>query len=560
MSGPWEKYGGGQADGPWAKYAKPPEQSALGYLAEQARTSIPGQVGIGLARGVKDVIDTGAQALASGFDRIAGTREGERVAAMNQAGKEQFARDNPTISASLGRVGGNVAATLPVGQVLGGAAQAARAPAALVESLRTFGMSAGNLPGAAGLATRMAGGAATGGVSAALIDPEQAATGAIVGAALPAAMQVGGAIGRAIGWTGGAAALPAANQQVRDVAQRGMAEGYVVPPSQLNPSMKNRFLESAGGKISTAQVASTKNQEVTQRLVRRTLGMADDAPLTQEALATYRRAQSQAGYEPLRQVGVIPAGKPFEQALDDVLRSTTGKGTIPAVQRQDIADLIASHRSQGFDAGDAVDAIRVLRESADDAFRRGDSALARAQRGIAQAYEQAIDDGLRAVGQPDLLANYRIARKNIAQSFNIEPAIREGGGGVDARVLARQLQKGEPLTGNLRTIAEFANTFDKASQPPWLIGSPDVNNLRPLASLLTGSSLGAGGGALVGGPVGAAVGAAIPMIAPRAAQSVMFRPGFQQGLLAAGQGGGVPLSALLPLTYRAAPAVAAGSQ
>ncbi|MFT4266561.1 MAG: hypothetical protein QM586_04955, partial [Xenophilus sp.] len=49
-------------------------------------------LGAGLMRGVRDVIDKPAQWLAGGFDKIAGTDEGGRVQAMNDAGRAEFDR------------------------------------------------------------------------------------------------------------------------------------------------------------------------------------------------------------------------------------------------------------------------------------------------------------------------------------------------------------------------------------------------------------------------------------------------------------------------------------
>jgi SLT domain-containing protein len=153
----------------------------------------------GVGRGVKDVLDTGAQWLSSGFDKIAGTKEGERVRAMNEQGKSEFKKDyGDSTAASVGRVGGNIIATLPVGGVFGAGAKAAAsagvAPKVLVplgEALASGGIRAGG----AGLGTRAAGGAITGGASAALVDPNSAVEGALIGGALPGVVRGAAAVG-----------------------------------------------------------------------------------------------------------------------------------------------------------------------------------------------------------------------------------------------------------------------------------------------------------------------------------------------------------------------------
>jgi hypothetical protein len=271
-------------------------------------------------------------------------------------------------------------------------------------------------------------------------------------------------------------------------------------------------------------------------------------------MAAYRGTQYQAGYEPLKQFGTIKVTPKFNKALDDIAKQYTGKGTIPAVQRDDILDLVNSHKSAGFDSADAIDAIRVLRERADEFFSKRENALGKTYKAIANAYEEAVEDGLKFSGKPDMLKAYRQARQNIAKSFTVEKGLREGAGTVDARALGRELQKGKPLSGELRTAAQFGNVFNKAAQPPQLIGSPGVNALKPMASVLTGVA-----GASAMGPMGAALGAANYVASP-VARSVMFSRPFQRGLLQAPVGlldEAAPMGLLSTGASRAAPVLLA---
>lgn len=425
----------------------------------------------------------------------------------------------------------------------------------LLKAIETGGMSANGAKGLYGAANRVAGGAVSGAATAGAVNPEDATTGAIIGGAFPLAVQAAGKVGGAIGNVFGPS-LSTISPTKLQTAKESMDAGYIIPPSMINPSFKNRTLESISGKHSTAQIAATKNQAVTERLVRDGLGLPPDAPLTFATMKGYRSAQHAAGYEPLRNAGVIPAGPAFNQSLDDITRQYTGKGTIPAVEKKDIAELVASHKSNGFDAGDAVDAIRILREDASSLFQKGDNAKAKATKAIADAYESAIESSLAASGNTELLSGYRAARQNIAKSATVEKAIREGSGTLDARILARELQKGKPLSGDIKTAASFANVFDKAAQPPHLIGSPDTHNLRTFAGTLL-----AGGGGAVAGLPGIAAGV-VPYIAPPMARSIMFSKGAQRGLLNQPSAGGGLLQQgideLLPAMYRTNPALAQG--
>ena len=101
-----------------------------------------------------------------------------------------------------GKIGGEILGTAGAGGVLGNVAARLGASAPVVQAITSSGFSAGGRTGLAGMATRAAGGALTGGVTAAAVNPEDAATGAALGAALPIAVQgvgkAAGAIGRGV--------------------------------------------------------------------------------------------------------------------------------------------------------------------------------------------------------------------------------------------------------------------------------------------------------------------------------------------------------------------------
>ncbi len=177
----------------------PPKPSFMGMLKDEAMTSVPG----GVLRGFKDIVDTGADFLS----RTASPQENARIKAMNEAGKAEFAaaqeRTGNVVAPAVGRIGGNVLATLPVGGVLANAVSkipgaASRVPG-FIDALRTSGMSAGGKTGFASLPARMAGGAVTGGATAAAIDPDDAALGAGVGALFPAGVMLASRAGQAVG-------------------------------------------------------------------------------------------------------------------------------------------------------------------------------------------------------------------------------------------------------------------------------------------------------------------------------------------------------------------------
>ena len=155
---------------------------------DELLTSIPGSI----ARGVKDVWDTTAEWAA----RLGGQEELERVQAMNKAGKAEFVRAQESVGTGLSDVGrfvGQVGITAPVGGVLAGSAKLLGAAPTAVQALRTWGMGTGAPAAttfggkAADIGIRALAGAATGGTTAALLDPNLENTGAGAGAGTAAA-------------------------------------------------------------------------------------------------------------------------------------------------------------------------------------------------------------------------------------------------------------------------------------------------------------------------------------------------------------------------------------
>ncbi len=212
--------------------------------------------------------------------------QAQRDNADRAASLQQFNTDNASLPFAVGRIGGNVLATAPVGGLIGGAVKGAGtlpgltqfAPAltAAGEAISTGGMSTGLAPtstiGTIGnLALRSAGGAVNGGVTAALIDPESAKLGAAVGAAIPPTVAAVGKIGslaaagiralrtpdevraaKAILEAGGLTnpdEIAAVRAAVGQMGPNIIAEGPTVPQILQNPgiSQLQRTLQNAGG-------------------------------------------------------------------------------------------------------------------------------------------------------------------------------------------------------------------------------------------------------------------------------------------------------------------------
>jgi hypothetical protein len=153
---------------------------------------------VAVARGLKDVVDTGAYYLSA----LGGKDEQARVKAMNDAGKAEFdAATEGTVLPKVGRVMGNLAAVVPAVNVLGaGVATVAPRLGAAIQSggFATGAKPAGMLAKAGDMGIRVAGGAVGGGVSAGMVNPDDVGMGAAIGGVLPPLVAGAGAVGRAV--------------------------------------------------------------------------------------------------------------------------------------------------------------------------------------------------------------------------------------------------------------------------------------------------------------------------------------------------------------------------
>lgn len=303
---------------------------------------------------------------------------------------------------------------------------------------------------------------------------------------------------------------------VRDATLRAaQGEGYVATPGSVSPTGANVLSERMAGKTHLEQLASVQNQIVTDKLARRAVGIADTAPLTSEAMKDIRKVEYAKGYEPIKNLGPIKTDSAYLDDLINLEATYTGPGgSFPGAIPETVSNLVKTFTADKFDAKDAVKVTQTLREQAKSNFFKGDNDLAKAQIGISNALENQIERSLTATQRPDaakLLEQFRLSRQRMAVSHTIEDAIKEGSGTVIASKLARDIQSGKYVSGDVKTIAEFANVFPRVMQTPSQIGTPSAGTV--LGRSLSGGA-GAAAGFAMGGPTGAGIGGAVGAIAP----------------------------------------------
>ncbi len=267
----------------------------------------------------------------------------------------------------------------------------------------------------------------------------------------------------AINWAKSKVASKAAERTANAARDATIAEarqaGFVLPPSEVKPGVVSNLLERWAGKASVGQQASLKNQQVTNKLVRQTLGLPDDAPITPEALEPVKQA-AWSVYNSTRKLGTITADQPFETAINDLSKVSTKLNPVPGID-----DLVGRLKQGSFDADDLVTAIQTFKANA--STRLGPTNLDPVSKNLGKAEAKAaaaLEDLLERNLGGTVLQDFKNARVTLGKVGTVERAMVESTGDVSARKLAAQLSKGKPLSGDMKTAAKFAQAFPKLTQ------------------------------------------------------------------------------------------------
>jgi len=305
--------------------AMPPEQAAP-KPAQPERTLMQRNMDAtrdqlaGLVRGAGSIgatllapFDAAARAVGVQNDFIGRT---DRREAMDAGLRDLVGADPTSMNYAAGKLGGEMLGTAGAGGALAKGATmvpglATKAPA-LVEAIRTAGMSAKG----AGMGTRIAGGAITGGVSAGMVDPGSAGTGALIGGAAPPVLTALGKAGRMVGSAAAGSRNMLRNPQARagtelaralDVADSPQAAAALAAQLRAAPELV------PGSRPTMAQALGTPQAGVLQRVVHDSPGGSAVA----ERLAAQNAARLQAleGVAPTAVGGFAEARQDLGEAV-----------------------------------------------------------------------------------------------------------------------------------------------------------------------------------------------------------------------------------------------------
>lgn len=364
----------------------------------------------------------------------------------------------------------------------------------------------------------------------------QAVKGAVIGATSGAAAQTtqeltgstllavaAGAITPvAISGTGTATKM-LGNATRKQTLEESRAVGYVVEPSSVRqPTSK---VETVAGKAAIAQEAAFRNQEVTNKLAAKALGLPEDTTLTMGVIEDVREV-AKAPYKEIAELSPVAkdALNKLQQArfeANDYFRYYHRTGDPKAGKRARSWDAQADHWEQVIEA-EANKVVEVYGTKGAQPSTPTATTVPALPEGTAQAQIETREVGfatpstggqargtvleMEKVGQrpaapPGILDRLRAGRQLLARTHDIERALNLGDSNVSAPIIGRMFDQGRPLTGELQIIGKFAQAFPRvarevASVPPSGVSGTDA---AASALLATTGAAGAGPAGLVAG-------------------------------------------------------------
>lgn len=160
----------------------------------------------------------------------------------------------------------------------------------------------------------------------------------------------------------------------------------------------------------------------------------------------------------------------------------------------------------------------VYRERADQGLPIQGPVVEDADRAVVDWSRRLEESNARNQDNQTLLDRFRQARQTMAKSYDVEAVTNVSTGDVSAAGLGKLLQQGKPLTGNLKLIADSANSFHRAFQNPASFGGVESYSVLDAA--------GAAAMALSGHPVAATLVGARPLI-----RGHVLSPRFQRRMI-----------------------------
>jgi len=336
------------------------------------------------------------------------------------------------------------------------------------------------------------------------------AMGGLTGLAVPAGVKIAGALRK----DPAELAREALVNATKDTStEEALKAGYTIPRSMYNASFLTDRLESLAGKAATKQQAGAENQNLTNDLARKYLGLPEDAPLSPDVLEQLKIVHA----EPYREVAKLSSVQiPSSQSA--ILGSKQTRNGAEILDELKTTRDISRANWKSLNSGNTPNANETLKMA-----KSADAKIVK--------LETELEDLAKIHNKPDLVQKLNEARKDIAKVHTIDKAMNDATGEINAQTLLNLQNKDVPLTGEAKQIADFANAYPALARPGAKIPAAGVSKSEALASLILGGI----GHSATGNVMGTML-AALPLLSHPARSLALSKtlqklPSYEQGIV-----------------------------
>ncbi len=342
---------------------------------------------------------------------------------------------------------------------------------------------------------------------------------------------------------------PAQFTQEQDAIAAAQQSGFRALPTESRGGAVNVAVESVAKQAPLVKRLVQYNEERASQLVRQDLGLSPTGRLDEQAITNIRN-QAGAVYDQLRALPDVinvratdPAWITKVQDLDMRFRSI--KAAMPDMYRSGGLERLRGSmgRINTLTPEQIVDITKNLRDTATRTLKRTDAPsesidAAYAFKEAANMMEDLLETHLSQTNRQGALDRFRRARELYAKSYVAEDVTNLTTGKVDPQALRRAMERGEPLTGNMRRVADAA-----AAMPSVMRRTEGLTT--PEGMVLSDWAMGAGiPAAIFSGQPGIAAGLAAGAAARPAVRSMAAGERYQR--LMAQPRGRVPTAPVAP--------------
>lgn len=329
-----------------------------------------------------------------------------------------------------------------------------------------------------------------------------------------------------------------------EAAQAMQRLGIAGNPAKTNPSVKTKMLVGVAGEPTIESTLSRENRPRWNEIAREDMGLPKNTPLDAKAFETARAAHS-APYEKISKLSTLAPDEGVVTQVEKLkLDPLSTSDPQKAATVNGIIDRVVNQMNEGLSGENVVGQIRDFRKDANRTLKNPnaspiDADVAEAKLGIANALENLVESNIR---DPKALSEFRAARTAMAKTYDWERVTGTTTKQVDPSEVVKLAEKGKPLTGALKDVADVAGNF------PGIASLADEKLLQVLQHVPR-TSIGGTIGGIVGGFPGAAIGAGVGVGTSKLAANMLARPGMQNRLA-------IPVDRRIPLAQAAAPEAA----